>query len=87
MTVPTNIPETLIVHTDHKSLQGYKNTNTSISLEIFQHVVKTVMDIKMMKKWNPSLMGYPTDGMTTSLVFVLIFTISWIVSMIAVNTK
>ena len=46
MTVPTNIPETPIVHTNHKSFQGSKDTNTSISMEILQHVLKTVMDIK-----------------------------------------
>ena len=46
MTVPTNIPETPIVHTNHKSLQGSNDTNTSISMEILQHVLKTVMDIK-----------------------------------------
>ena len=46
MTVPTNIPETPIVHTNHKSLQGSNDTNTFISMEILQHVLKTIMDIK-----------------------------------------
>ena len=46
MTVPANIPETPIVHTNHKSFQGSKDTNTSIPMEILQHVLKTVMNIK-----------------------------------------
>ena len=41
MTVPTNIPETPMVHTKHESLHGSKGTN----IEIFQHVLKTVMGI------------------------------------------
>ena len=45
MTVPTNIPETPIVHTNHKSLQGFKGTNLSIPMEVVQHVLKTVMGI------------------------------------------
>ena len=45
MTVPTNIPETPIVHTNHKSLQEYKGTNLSIPMEVVQHVLKTVMGI------------------------------------------
>ena len=45
MTVPTNIPETPMVHTEHKSLQGSKGTNIPISMEIHQHVLKTDMGI------------------------------------------
>ena len=45
MTVPTNIPETPMVHTEHESLHGSKGTNISILMEILQHVLKTVMGI------------------------------------------
>ena len=45
MTVPTSIPETPIVYTDHESFQGSKDTNTSISMVILQHVLRTVMGI------------------------------------------
>ena len=45
MTVPTNIPETPMVHTKHKSLHRSKGTNISIPMEILQHVLKTVMGI------------------------------------------
>ena len=45
MTVPTNIPETPMVCTEHKSLHGSKDMNISIPVEILQHVLKTVMGI------------------------------------------
>ena len=45
MPVPTNIPETPMVHTEHESLHGSKGTNTSIPMEIIQHVLMTVMGI------------------------------------------
>ena len=45
MTVPTSIPEAPMVHTEHESLHGSKGTNTSIAMEILQHVLKTVMGI------------------------------------------
>ena len=45
MTVPTNVPETPMVHTEHKSLHESKGTNISIPMEILQHVLKTVMGI------------------------------------------
>ena len=47
MTVSTNIPETPMAHTDHKLLQECKeNLTTSKSMEVYQHVLKTVMDIQ-----------------------------------------
>ena len=47
MTVPTNIPETSMAHTDHKSLQEAKEDSpTSKSMEVYQYVLKTVMDIQ-----------------------------------------
>ena len=46
MTVPTNIPETPMVHTEHKSFHGYKGTKHSIPMEVIQHVLKTVLGIK-----------------------------------------
>ena len=45
MTVPTNISETPMVHTKHKSLHRSKGMNISIPMEICQHVLKTVMGI------------------------------------------
>ena len=45
MTVPTNIPETPIVHTNHKSLQGSKGAKLSIPIKALQHVLKTVVGI------------------------------------------
>ena len=35
-----------MVHTEHKSLHGSKGMNTSIPLEMVQHVLKTVVGIK-----------------------------------------
>ena len=46
MTVPTNIPETPIVHAHHKSFQGSTGKNISISMDVLQHDLKTIMDIK-----------------------------------------
>ena len=45
MTVPTNIPETHILHTNHESFQGSKGKNISISMEVL-HFLKTIMDIQ-----------------------------------------
>ena len=46
MTVPTNIPETPIVHTEHESSQGSKGKKISIYTVVLQHVLKTIMDIQ-----------------------------------------
>ena len=47
MTVPTNIPETPMTHTNNESLQESKEDSTaSKSMEVYQHVLKIVMDIQ-----------------------------------------
>ena len=46
MTVPINIPETPLVHAKPKSFQGSKGGKISISKEVFQHVLKKIMDIQ-----------------------------------------
>ena len=46
MTIPTNIPETPLVHTKPKSSQGSKGKKISIPKEVFQHVLKKIMDIQ-----------------------------------------
>ena len=45
VTVPTNIPDTPMIHTKHKSLHRSKGTKTPIPMEILQHVIKTVLGI------------------------------------------
>ena len=45
MTVPTNIPETPMVHTEPESLHRSKGMRTSIPMEVLQHVLKTVLGI------------------------------------------
>ena len=47
MTVPTNTPETLIAHSDYKSIQDSKEDLTSPkSMEVYHHVLNKRMDIK-----------------------------------------
>ena len=46
MTVPTSIPETLMAHPDSESLQESKGTNNPRSMEVLQHVLQKVLDIK-----------------------------------------
>ena len=46
MTVPTSIPETLMAHPDSESLQESKDTNNPRSMEVLQHVLQKVLDIK-----------------------------------------
>ena len=46
MTVPTNIPETPMFHTKHKSLHGSKGMKHSIPMEVLQCVLKTVLGIR-----------------------------------------
>ena len=47
MTVPTNIPETPMAHTNHESLHESKeDSTTSKSMEAYQLVLKTVVDIQ-----------------------------------------
>ena len=45
MTVPTNIPETLMGQTEQESLLKYKGKKHLISLELIQHVFKTVVGL------------------------------------------
>ena len=45
MTVPTNIPETPIVHIEHESLNRSKGMKPPIHMEILQHVLKTGLGI------------------------------------------
>ena len=45
MTVPTNIPETPMGHTEQESLLKSKGKKHLISLELIQHVFKTVMGL------------------------------------------
>ena len=47
MTVPTNIPETPMVHTKHESLHGSKGKKHAIPMDLIQHVFKTVLGM-----WN-----------------------------------
>ena len=79
MTVPTNIPETPIVHTDHESFQGSKGKNISISTEVLQHVLKTIMDIKDDDKVESFSHWMSYRGLQTSLIFLIHITISCIV--------
>ena len=46
MTVPTSIPETPMAHSDYESIQESKNSNGPRSMEILQHVLQTVLNIK-----------------------------------------
>ena len=46
MTVLTSIPETPVAHPDSESLQESKDTNSPTSMEVFQHVLQKVLDIK-----------------------------------------
>ena len=46
MTVPTSIPETLMAQPDSESLQESKDTNSPRSMEVLQHVLQKVQDIK-----------------------------------------
>ena len=45
MTVPTNIPETPMGHTEQESLLKSKGKKHLIPLELMQHVFKTVMGL------------------------------------------
>ena len=47
MTVPANIPETPMAYTNYKSLkESKKDSSSSKSMEVYQHVLKKVMDIQ-----------------------------------------
>ena len=87
MTVPTNIPEIPMVHTEHKSLHGSKGTNTSIPMEILQHVLKTVMGIMDDDQIDSSPIVCSTEVSTASLIFVIIFAISQRIFMIMLSTE
>ena len=87
MTVPTNIPETAMVHTKHKSLHRFKCMNTSIPMEILQHILKTVMGIMDDDQIESFSIGCATEVSTASLIFVIIFTISQRIFTIMLNTE
>ena len=46
MTVPTSIPGTPMAHSDYKSLQESKDSNSPRSMEVLPHVLQKVLDIK-----------------------------------------
>ena len=47
MTVPTNISDTPMAHTNNESLlESKRDSSTSNSIAVYQHVLKTVMDIQ-----------------------------------------
>ena len=47
MTIPTNIPETPMAHSNYESIQESKENSTSPkSMEVYHHVLNKVMDIK-----------------------------------------
>ena len=46
MTVPTSSTETPMTHPDSESLQENKDTNSPRSMELLQHVLQKVLDIK-----------------------------------------
>ena len=46
MTVSTSIPETPMAQCNSKSLQESKDTNSPRSMEVLQHVLQKVLDIK-----------------------------------------
>ena len=88
MTVPTNIPETPMAHTHNESLQQYKeDSSTSKSMDVYQHVLKTVMDIQNEDEIQSFSKWMNTEGMTTLLTFVLISTRSRTISMTTVTTE
>ena len=46
MTVPTSIPETPMAQPNSESLQESKDMNSPRSMEVLQHVLQKVLDIK-----------------------------------------
>ena len=46
MTVPTNIPETSMPQPNSESLQESMDTNSPRSMEVLQHVLQRILDIK-----------------------------------------
>ena len=46
MTVPTSNPETPMAHPNSESLQQSKDTNSPKSMEVLQHVLQKILDIK-----------------------------------------
>ena len=46
MTDPTKIPETPMAQPDSESLQESKDTNSPRSMEVLQHVLQKVLDIR-----------------------------------------
>ena len=52
MTVLTSIPETPMAQPDSESLQESKDTNSPRSMQVLQHVLQKVLDIRMKKRAN-----------------------------------
>ena len=52
MTVPASIPETPMAQPDSESLQDSKDINSPRPMEVLQHVLQTVLDIKDEKENN-----------------------------------
>ena len=87
MTVPTNIPETPIVHTEHKSFEASKGKKISIPMEVLQHVLKTIMNIQDDEKVASFFHWMSFRGFANLLIFVKHITISSIVFRITVITN
>ena len=87
MTVPTSIPETLMVHTKHESLHRSEGTNTFIPMELIQCVLKTVMGIMDDEQIESFSHWCSTEVSTASLIFVIIFTISQRILTNMMNTE
>ena len=87
MTVPTGNPETLMAHPNSESLQQSKDTNSPRSMEVLQHVLQKILDIKDEEE-NKSFSKWIRKGdMTALLKSVLISVTSWTGSMTTVSSE
>ena len=86
MTVPTNIPETPMVDTEHKALHRSKGTKHSIPMEVLQHVLKTVLGIRDDDQID-SFSQCPTEVTMVLMIFVNIFTVSQVILKNMLNTE
>ena len=57
MTVPTSIPERAMAQPKSEAFQESKDTNSPRSMEVCQHVLQKVLDIKDEKRTNPFQSG------------------------------
>ena len=73
MIVPTSIPETPMAQPDSESLQESKDTDSHRSMEVLQHVLPKVLDIKDDEENKSSQRGLKTEDMTTILISVADF--------------